>query len=68
VKIAAMTSYDLRVFAEAELRRAANEFEVRKRTCDSARQIADEVDEYDVKTVREWWDRKSEACTDQGNA
>lgn len=66
VRIGALTSSDLRVFADAERRQAGDEHAVRIETCKVADMLADEVDAYSVTTLDEWRARKVEEAESSG--
>lgn len=59
VRVAAMTSNDLRIFAQEERRNAARDFATRNETCDAAESIAEEMDRRGHETVRDWGDDRS---------
>jgi hypothetical protein len=61
VAFRAVTSDDLRKFAQEERRRAANEFESRNQSCAGAESLADELDLAGAVTFGEWWQRPPES-------
>lgn len=58
VRIASMTSTDLRLFATEERRRAAKDFATRNETCEAAEWLADEMDEAGDRTLKGWYERQ----------
>lgn len=66
VAFRAVTSDDLRKFAQEERRRAAGEFNARNQACMGAESLADELDDAGAVTFGDWWQRPPEANDDQG--
>lgn len=60
VRLGAAMSTDLRLFAQHELRQAAEDFATRQRTCEAAVWLADELDSKGLKTLDDWQDARSE--------
>jgi hypothetical protein len=55
VAFRAVTSDDLRKFAQEERRRAANDFTSRNQSCAGAETLADKMDDAGAVTFGEWW-------------